>query len=51
LADPEIAAKFGELGTQPVGADQGTPAALKAKLEGEIARWQPIIEKAGVYAN
>jgi tripartite-type tricarboxylate transporter receptor subunit TctC len=51
LADPDIAAKFGELGTQPVAADQATPAALKAKLEGEIARWQPIIEKAGVYAN
>jgi tripartite-type tricarboxylate transporter receptor subunit TctC len=51
LADPEIAAKFGELGTQPVAADQGTPAALKAKLEGEITRWQPIIETAGVYAD
>lgn len=51
LADPDIAAKFGELGTSPVAADQATPAAFKAKLEGEIARWQPIIEKAGVYAN
>jgi tripartite-type tricarboxylate transporter receptor subunit TctC len=51
LADPDIAAKFGELGTKPVAADQATPAALQAKLEGEIARWQPIIEKAGVYAD
>ena len=25
--------------------------ALKAKLEGEIARWKPVIEAAGVYAD
>ena len=51
LADPEIAAKMAELGTSPVGAEDATPAALKAKLEGEIARWKPIIEAAGVYAD
>ena len=28
-----------------------TPAALKAKLEGEIARWKPIIDAAGQYAD
>ena len=28
-----------------------TPAALKAKLEGEIARWKPVIEAAGQYAD
>jgi tripartite-type tricarboxylate transporter receptor subunit TctC len=51
LADPEIAAKFGELGTAPSSAADATPAALKAKLEAEIARWQPVIEAAGVYAD
>jgi tripartite-type tricarboxylate transporter receptor subunit TctC len=51
LADPEIAAKFGELGTQPSSAADATPAALKAKLESEIARWKPVIETAGVYAD
>ncbi len=51
LADPEIVAKFAELGTTPSSAADATPAALKAKLEAEIARWQPIIEAAGVYAD
>ncbi len=51
LADPEIAAKFGELGTAPSAPADATPAALKAKLEAEIARWQPVIESAGVYAD
>jgi tripartite-type tricarboxylate transporter receptor subunit TctC len=51
LADPEIATKMGELGTAPVAADQATGAALQAKLEAEIARWKPVIETAGVYAD
>jgi len=51
LADPTIATAMAELGTAPVTAADATPAALKAKLEGEIARWKPIIEAAGVYAD
>lgn len=51
LADPGVAAKMAELGTAPVSAADATPAALKAKLESEIARWKPIIEAAGVYAD
>jgi tripartite-type tricarboxylate transporter receptor subunit TctC len=51
LADPDIATKMAELGTAPVSAAEATPAALQAKLESEIARWKPIIEAAGVYAD
>jgi len=51
LADPDIAAKMAELGTAPSPAADATPAALKARLEAEIARWKPIIEAAGVYAD
>ncbi len=51
LADPGIAAKMGELGTKPVPADQANGPALQAKLESEIARWKPIIETAGVFAD
>jgi tripartite-type tricarboxylate transporter receptor subunit TctC len=51
LADPDIAAKLAELGTAPSPATDATPDALKAKLEAEIARWKPIIETAGVYAD
>ncbi|NVP57477.1 tripartite tricarboxylate transporter substrate-binding protein [Mycoplana rhizolycopersici] len=51
LQDPNVVARFAELGTVPSPAADATPAALKAKLEGEIARWKPVIEAAGQYAD
>jgi tripartite-type tricarboxylate transporter receptor subunit TctC len=46
-----VVARFGELGTEPSSEADATPAALKAKLESEIARWKPVIEAAGQYAD
>jgi tripartite-type tricarboxylate transporter receptor subunit TctC len=51
LKDPNVGARFAELGTAPSSEADATPAALKAKLEGEIARWKPIIEAAGQFAD
>ena len=51
LADEGVAKAMADLGTAPSSAEDGTPAALKAKLESEIARWKPVIEAAGVYAD
>ncbi len=51
LKDPNVVARFAELGTVPSAETDATPAALKAKLEGEIARWKPVIESAGQYAD
>jgi Uncharacterized protein conserved in bacteria len=51
LQDPNIAARFAELGTAPSSTADATPEALKAKLESEIARWKPVIEAAGQYAD
>jgi tripartite-type tricarboxylate transporter receptor subunit TctC len=51
LQDENVKARFAELGTAPVTTEEATPAALKAKLEGEIARWKPVIEAAGQYAD
>ncbi|MCQ4630101.1 tripartite tricarboxylate transporter substrate binding protein BugD [Shinella sp. CPCC 100929] len=51
LKDPNVIARFAELGTVPSAEADATPAALKAKLEGEIARWKPVIEAAGQYAD
>ncbi len=51
LADPELATRLSELGTAPSPVEDGTPAALEAKLTSEIERWRPIIEAAGVYAD
>jgi tripartite-type tricarboxylate transporter receptor subunit TctC len=51
LKDPNVAARFAELGTAPASEADATPEALKAKLENEVARWKPIIDAAGVYAD
>lgn len=51
LKDNNVASRFAELGTKPSPEADATPAALKAKLEGEIARWKPVIEGAGQYAD
>jgi tripartite-type tricarboxylate transporter receptor subunit TctC len=51
LQDPNVIAKFAELGTEPVPQNLATPAALDAHLKSEIAKWGPIIKKAGVYAD
>ena len=51
LADEGVIKQLAELGSTPVAADKVTPEALKTKLESEIARWKPIIEAAGVYAD
>ena len=51
LKDENVAARFAELGTAPSAEADATPAALKAKLESEIALWKPIIEAAGQFAD
>ncbi len=51
LKDPNVVARFAELGTVPSPEADATPAALKAKLESEIARWKPVIDAAGQYAD
>ena len=51
LADPKIVSAFADLGTAPSSAEDASPAALQARLESEIARWKPVIEAAGVYAD
>ena len=51
LKDPNVVARFAELGTVPSSDADATPAALKAKLEGEIGRWKPVIDAAGQYAD
>lgn len=51
LKDANVSARFAELGTVPSSESEATPAALKTKLESEIARWKPVIEGAGQYAD
>ncbi len=51
LKDENVVTQFAALGTAPSPEADATPAALKAKLEAEIARWKPVIEAAGQYAD
>jgi tripartite-type tricarboxylate transporter receptor subunit TctC len=51
LADPNVVARFAELGTTPVAAEMATSEAHAAYLAEQIALWKPIIEQAGVLAQ
>jgi tripartite-type tricarboxylate transporter receptor subunit TctC len=51
LEDPKVVERFADLGTEPVPQGQATPAALEQHLEAEIAKWKPVIAKAGEYAD
>ncbi len=51
LADPGLQKRFAELGAVLYPKEQQTPEAVTEKLKSEIARWEPVIKKAGVYAD
>lgn len=51
LADETVTARFAELGTAPVPAEDATPAALTETLTSQIAVWKPVIEAAGTFAD
>jgi tripartite-type tricarboxylate transporter receptor subunit TctC len=51
LKDPTVATRFAELGAQVVPESKQTPAGLRDWLKSEIDKWQPVIRKAGVYAD
>ena len=51
LNDADIKKRFGDLGTSPEPVERRKPEVLKAFLPAEIAKWGPIIKKAGIYAD
>lgn len=51
LKDPAVVRRHAELGAEVVSTDRATPEALQKHLAAEIARWSPVIKKAGVYAD
>lgn len=51
MEDPTVRQRMTELSADIVPADRMTPAGLKNFLESEIAKWGPVIRKAGVYAD
>lgn len=51
LRDPNLVRRFAELGTEPVAQDKATPAAHRAFWQADVARWRPIIQAAGQFAD
>jgi tripartite-type tricarboxylate transporter receptor subunit TctC len=51
LKDESVKKKFEDLGTTPEPVARQTPDALRAQVVAEIAKWGPVIKKAGVYAD
>lgn len=51
LQDPDLIKNLAQLGTEPMSQKDATPAALQSLLKSEIAKWGPVIKKAGVYAD
>ncbi len=51
LKDKDVIERFASLGTTPEPLARQTPDALRAHVAAEIAKWAPIIKKAGVYAD
>ena len=51
MADPQVKGRLAELSSDIPSADKISPAGLKTHLEAEIAKWGPVIKKAGIYAD
>jgi len=48
LSDPNVRARFAELGLDVAAREQQTPEGLAAFNKAEIAKWWPIIKAAGI---
>ena len=51
LRDERLVARFAELGTTPVAQERATPEAHRRFWQADIAKWRPIIQAAGQYAD
>jgi tripartite-type tricarboxylate transporter receptor subunit TctC len=51
LKDSEVKSRLAASGAEAVSLERAQPDALRDHLKAEIARWGPIIKKAGVYAE
>ena len=51
LQDPMVKQRLADLSSDVVSMDKVTANGLKTHLEAEIAKWDPVIKKAGIYAD
>ena len=51
VQDPTFKSRLADLGAEPVPVSKANPEALRTHLQAEIKKWDPIIKKAGQYAD
>lgn len=51
LQDEGIARRFADLGTAPVAAARATPQIHREFSMADIAKWRPLIQAAGQFAD
>lgn len=51
LRNEALVRRFADLGTEPVAQEKATPAAHRAFWQADVARWRPIIQAAGQFAD
>jgi tripartite-type tricarboxylate transporter receptor subunit TctC len=51
MQDPAVRQRLVDLSSDPAPMDKISAGGLKNHLEAEIAKWGPVIKKAGVYAD
>ncbi len=51
LRDPNLVRRFNDLGTEPVAQEKATPTAHRSFWQADVARWRPIIQAAGQFAD
>ncbi|WP_421988427.1 tripartite tricarboxylate transporter substrate binding protein BugD [Roseococcus sp.] len=51
LREPGLVRRFQDLGTEPVAQERATPEAHRAFWTADIARWRPVIQAAGQFAD
>jgi tripartite-type tricarboxylate transporter receptor subunit TctC len=51
LQDPTVVRRFADLGTAPVPVARATPEVHQAFWQADIAKWRPLIQSAGQFAD
>ena len=51
LKDPQVKQRMADLSSEIAPPEKVSASGLKTHLEAEIAKWTPVIKKAGVYAD
>ena len=51
MQDPVVKQRMADASSEIPSLDKMTGPSLKAHLESEIAKWGPVIKKAGIYAD